>query len=497
MLAQVPVAGRARASRVASRRGLSRRCVAQASAASEAPEVRARVVCFVERGAESPYVLPSVYGGGKAAWEEALPHLCERLQWAEPSFRASVFAADDLSQSAREAVAEADFVVSVGVADSHQAKLLAQCIAGVPCAVAYGGCAPELAGAQRLHFQPASQLLSVLASALPWSRANRDALLLESAAELVARATPNDFVFALLLLLDAAVAPVRTLTVNKQTSLANIFCMMRNCGSEVLACVSDPRCKAALDCLEACSLNDQVCSYRCIVSYESPLFEQFSLCVLQRHNCLGNNAERPTLPAITPMRAFRGAQLTHEVAESLLIGWLATEGSLAPPAEQIAWSWRVCTGQNPAYDAFPAQHQIFYRGKGRSTFWYDPVFRVRTLEGAWEWRRRHYRVKRGSEPGRFLFSVLDNGVTSLEHWAVIDVADDLSWGLFAYSGAASAAGQAYSGAVFATPSGAWPAAEQLPRVREAHEACGIKLWELYAVDNSPALCDGAPLALEE
>jgi hypothetical protein len=29
----------------------------------------------------------------------------------------------------------------------------------------------------------------------------------------------------------------------------------------------------------------QVCQYRCIVSYETPKFEQFALCILQLHNC--------------------------------------------------------------------------------------------------------------------------------------------------------------------------------------------------------------------
>ena len=37
----------------------------------------------------------------------------------------------------------------------------------------------------------------------------------------------------------------------------------------------------------------QVCSYRCIASYESPKLADFSLCVLQKHNCLGLSAEIP------------------------------------------------------------------------------------------------------------------------------------------------------------------------------------------------------------
>ncbi len=37
----------------------------------------------------------------------------------------------------------------------------------------------------------------------------------------------------------------------------------------------------------------QVCSYRCITSYESPQLADFSLCILQKHNCLGLSAEIP------------------------------------------------------------------------------------------------------------------------------------------------------------------------------------------------------------
>jgi hypothetical protein len=53
--------------------------------------------------------------------------------------------------------------------------------------------------------------------------------------------------------------------------------------------------------------------------------------------------------------------------------------------------------------------------------------------------------------------------------------------------------QAYSGAVFCTPDGDWPAAQHLPRVTAALKTCGIELWELYQVDNS--CCAGAPLGL--
>ena len=36
----------------------------------------------------------------------------------------------------------------------------------------------------------------------------------------------------------------------------------------------------------------------------------------------------------------------------------------------------MVAGQNAAYDQFPCQYQIFYRGKARQSMWYDPVFQV-------------------------------------------------------------------------------------------------------------------------
>lgn len=49
----------------------------------------------------------------------------------------------------------------------------------------------------------------------------------------------------------------------------------------------------------------QVCSYRCIVTYESRLLEDFSLCILQKNNCLGMNAQIPQRPAVEPMTEFQ------------------------------------------------------------------------------------------------------------------------------------------------------------------------------------------------
>lgn len=100
---------------------------------------------------------------------------------------------------------------------------------------------------------------------------------------------------------------------------------------------------------------------------------------------------------------------------------------------------------------------------------YEPVFKVEKYDGTQVWRRRRYRMRRAKDgpgegwkqggavpaldargaetclptPGYYHFSVLDNGVISQEFWRILDVGDDLSWGIFYYSGAASVVGQTY------------------------------------------------------
>ena len=279
---------------------------------------------------------------------------------------------------------------------------------GVAAAAAAGGGD----GSNQFAFRQVSTLDRVL------NMPKRVDSLSQDIEELWRRRNADDLLYMLLVLIDSCVQIVpRVSMASSSQGLGLLWCMFSNCRKEVLECVADPNCRAALDCLTGCGLNDQVCSYQCIVSYESPLFEKFSQCVLQRNNCMKNFAEIPELPVVEPMTTFRNAPLTHEKAEEILIGWLGEERH----------SWKVVTGQNAAYDIFPNQHQIFYRGNSRRSFWYDPVFQAKTFDGSLVWRRRHYRVRRGKKPGTFFFSVLDNGVISNEFWRIADVDDDLSW----------------------------------------------------------------------
>jgi hypothetical protein len=84
--------------------------------------------------------------------------------------------------------------------------------------------------------------------------------------------------------------------------------MCKHCAKEIAACLQDETCRRALECLNSCQGNDQVCSYRCIVSHETPAFENFARCILQV----------PHLPPSLPERQAR--QGVDWLAPVLLLG---------------------------------------------------------------------------------------------------------------------------------------------------------------------------------
>lgn len=97
---------------------------------------------------------------------------------------------------------------------------------------------------------------------------------------------------------------------------------------------------------------------RCIVSYETPQFEQFALCILQLHNCRGLSAEIPMRPDPAPMTQWRGQPLSHETAEDLFIGWISNGPQLPAGGEARLkpYSWLVAAGKNPVSLGVELQH---------------------------------------------------------------------------------------------------------------------------------------------
>ena len=330
------------------------------------------------------------------------------------------------------------------------------------------------------------------------NRVYKDETMVNLVKDLYNRKSFDDLVFMIMILIDNFIKPIKSVisvTSTASTTTEQMKCMTSKCQKELISCLKDESCRKALNCLNGCKGNDQVCSYKCITSYESKKFQSFAYCILQKNNCMENSALIPVYPNPTPLQSFRREKVTWDVADDIFIGYLKTSNNNLIANNMLDWSWKVVCGANAAYDCFSCQHQIFYKDKG-DHFWYDPVFKVLTLDNKEVWRRRHYRVIRDTKslPGTYYFSVLDNGVKSNEWWKIIDADDDLQWALFYYSGAAAAAGTSYSGALIVTKDGNWPNMndETYNRIKNAMSNCGIKLWEMYPVDNTN--CDEDCLA---
>jgi hypothetical protein len=334
---------------------------------------------------------------------------------------------------------------------------------------------------------------SLQSSLLPWTQDATGRRFHEQMLGLFDRWTSDDFAYALMIFfnqfsgsqvdwvkhsIDATweKGPVR----NAQ----ELYMMVDTCGDCITECVKDDKCRECIGKLAAVDTRDQVASYRTIVSYESKLLTDFTFCIMQKNNIFNCDADIPVLPKVAPIATWRGNPLTEEVARSILVGHLdddaAPEGSLRTDV-----SWKVAFGANVAYDQFPSQNQLFYPAARGRDMWYDPVFRVETLDGESVWCKRHYKVRPGAVPGTFKLSVLDNGITSNEFWTIAGVAEDLSWTVLHYAGAAGAVGQRYIGGLLCTPDGAVPPVSQQEEIWKVFKSAGIQPWDLYKVDNDP------------
>jgi len=332
--------------------------------------------------------------------------------------------------------------------------------------------------------------------------------LLEKTDVLLARRSSEDYIFAVLFCIHGLVADIDVVKSDINPSwekgvvrnLGEFKKMADCCGPQIQAALTDPQTKNAIDLLNEVDLRDQVGSYRVIVSNETPQLEDFTLCILQQNDCFGCDApilERPRVPLLD---VWRGRPLDAEAGRQILVGHL-DHPNAHPCGTNKPWSWKIVVGANPAYDAFPMQHQIFYPTGGDGTetdgggtpntsksLWYDPVFCVETLDDELVWCKRHYRCTprrhySGTKHGAWTLTTLDNGMMSEEHWTTVAAADDLSWTVLHYSGAARRAGQSYVGALLCTPDGLWPegarGGEELERIRSAFRVCDLELWELF------------------
>ncbi|KAL7490068.1 hypothetical protein ACHAW6_015791 [Cyclotella cf. meneghiniana] len=350
---------------------------------------------------------------------------------------------------------------------------------------------------------------SILATIAPWTDIAAGKRLATQMTELFQKNTSDEFALAIMLFFNqfsgSKIPWVQhSIDVTWEKGLfqnaKEIYGMITKCGPCIARCLNDENCSSCLKALDQIDTRDQVTSYRTVVSYESELLRDFSLCILQKNNIFECRAEIPSIPYVKPMDTWRGTQVTTEISRGIMIGHLAGVDESLEGSLNLDVSWKVACGANVAYDQFPSQNQLFYPDSRGKDLWYDPVFRVETIDGRNVWCKRHYKVRNGRVPGTFRFSVLDNGVTSNEFWTIVDAADDLSWVVFHYAGAAGAVGQRYLGGLLCTPDGKLPKDErELERIWSVLRSAEIEPWELFVVDNddkSPGALAAGPAPLD-
>lgn len=333
---------------------------------------------------------------------------------------------------------------------------------------------------------------TILATIAPWSDVASGKRLSTQMKDLFDKQTSDEFALAVMLFFNRFIDKIpwvqHSIDVTWEKGVTNakeIYAMITKCGPCITKCLADENCKACITALDEIDTRDQVASYRTVVSYESELLRDFSLCILQKNNIFECSATIPKIPYVKPLSTFRGQEMTKDIARGIMIGHLEGCGDAAlSGSKELDVSWKVTCGANVAYDQFPSQNQLFYPSAKGAGLWYDPVFRVETIDKRNVWCKRHYRVRNEKAPGTFRFSVLDNGVTSDEFWTIVGCADDLSWVVFHYAGAAGAVGQRYLGGLLCTPDGTLPPAAELEKIWEVLRSAEIEPWELFVVDNN-------------
>lgn len=396
-----------------------------------------------------------------ATWRQAAQHLCKKLRQAVPGLGVHIV---DLGEAADHAP-RATLCACVNVPRTTCDRLAQSC-------------------RNILILSPAAgdSVDSSAARLVPRQQTGRSAAeVLQQCEELWSRQTSEDCLYALLFAVHFAVMPVEFVAQEPQIdTVEKVFTLCTKCLSEAVAAGLDSEARACLACQNGCDVRDQTQMYRCTVSHESESLASLVRC-FERRSIFNCDARIPDLH-FDPLAEFRGNQLSLEAA------WKIMEGhwSLDPSS----CSWRPVLGQNPAYDYFPCQFNSWYRDPCGSRGWYDPVFKVVTLDGREVWRKRHYRVLPGDVPGSFRLTTEDNGISLREYWRIVDADDDLGWAVLHYAGAAPRVGQSYTGSLLVSRDGCLPDAIPSQRIAAAFRRAGVAKFELYAIHQGEACLAG-------
>lgn len=404
-------------------------------------------------------------------WPEAGQQLLRRIQWdVNGSSPVRVMA---LSEFCRAMERGLNASLAVGIDWPALAELPRSCATVMEKVTAVP---------TRLFFNSTS------ASLAPWPSSSapnnrRGRKLQRRVLRLMARNSMEELVWAFLLLMDKNVGEVEA--VQDQLPHPSGWSLARAtafCGPQFLACMASPNCMKGLFCVARCHLDDQTCSYRCLLKYDSWLITKFSSCAFQKQNVMNFHAARPKLPHVKPVEGFDNTQLNVRAATRILMGH----------ASKQKYSWMVAAASSEAYAQFSLQYQIWYYRKSVRRLYYKAVFLAEGRDGRDSWHSRSYQVLPLRTPGSWLFAANDGGVQLREHWYLLGADASLRWMVLYFTGSAKKAGMAYRGCMLLTPDGQVPGRSMMPIIAQALARAEMQPWELRPVNNTVNHTAGPP-----
>jgi len=208
---------------------------------------------------------------------------------------------------------------------------------------------------------------SVLATVPPWTDIASGQRLATQMTELFDKSTSDEFALAVMLFFNQFSGTKipwvqHSIDVTWEKGLfqnaKEIYAMITKCGPCITKCLNDEDCSSCIKALDKIDTRDQVASYRTVVSYESELLRDFSLCILQKNNIFECKAEVPTIPYVEPIKTWKGMEVTTEIARGIMIGHLEGVNESLEACLNLDVSWKVACGANVAYDQFPSQNQV-------------------------------------------------------------------------------------------------------------------------------------------
>ena len=205
-------------------------------------------------------------------WKDVWEHVGRRLRWSNDAFETIVLDCADedemSSERAMEACSKATCFIACDVGENADvATHMSRLTAPIPTGVVVGTSSETLRAHEKLQFMPmnAKKENQFDIFEMPFeTRREKDKKKFFTNEDVIREEESFGFTvheFSVDRCVQVPGITVPEVAINQEINIGNVWCIAYNCGSKLLDCYKNPRCRKSLDCVDACGMNDQVCTY--------------------------------------------------------------------------------------------------------------------------------------------------------------------------------------------------------------------------------------------